>query len=140
MSDCISEFESSAQHVFALLRKFGVTRLLTGQGETQTACALSIAHIDAAGVVWLVTTSIDPSASRALEAQPEVVLVCESNTVYLSVVGRARVVPEPWRLDRQLSAPDLTLIAVTPTAGEFKDYSYGDRCTYQFDAAPRALS
>ncbi len=124
--------------------------LLMGQGSSQMARPLSIAQIDASGVVWFIITSMDQAASHALEVEPKVALVCESKTVFLSVVGSARVIREAQKLEElwkvhNPTSPlasraniDLTLIAVTPATGEFRDHSRGERRLYQFDSAASA--
>jgi len=151
MADITTENESAPQHFFMLLKKFDVVMMLTGSGEAQQARPMTIVQIDSQGTAWFLS-SLNAERTRDLEQSPRVRLLCQSMSVYLSLVGRAAVVKdqskinELWKDSFKVwfpegrTAPDLALISVTPISGEYWDQSGAKGLKYLFEAARAYLT
>ena len=150
MPDTVSEAESAPQHFFTLLKKFDFTMLVSGSGEQQSARPMTIVQIDAEGTVWFVA-SLD-TQTRSLESQPRVMLLCQSQSVYLVLNGTGRLVrdqakiKELWKdtfkvwFPQGRASPDLVLIAVSPISGEYWDQSGTKGLRYLFESARAYLT
>lgn len=123
----------SRAHLIALLKDFdtGMLATRTGGGHLR-ARPMTLAEVDDDGTVYLVAGLSDPKLAE-IEADPQVGLFLQSRTRWASLSGRAAVVRDRARIERLWSElwrvwnprgkddPDLCLLRIDPTEGEYWD-------------------
>lgn len=130
-----------------LVKGFRIAMLVTREGKSSLASRpMTIAQVEDDGTLWFMT-SMTAEQTRALEFHSKVLVVCQSITVYVSVAGKAELVDDRAKIDELWSEParlwfpegkadpNLVLIKVSPTEGEFWDQSGLKGLRFLVDAA-----
>jgi general stress protein 26 len=121
------------QHLYEMIRAFKTAMLVTQATSGPLAARpLAIAGLGAHGEIYFATSSGSPKIAD-IQADANVLLTMQSDTRFVCVSGRARVIhdrtlirqlwSEAWRLwyPTGLDDPCLCLLAVEPLEGEFWD-------------------
>lgn len=125
--------EEVRQKIFELIGEFDTAMLVTAHpGWGLRARPMAIADTDDQGGLWFVTSSETPKVEE-VEHQPMVNLTMQSQLVYVTITGVARIHKDPekirslWKESWRVWFPegpdqqDLVLLRVQPTGGEFWD-------------------
>ncbi len=146
--DAMNTDTSTVEHLHQLLQKFDTAMLVThtAQGEIR-ARPMAIVRVDPDCRVWFFSGKGSGKVGEIVE-DCEVNIVCQDEfSLYLSISGRATLqrnrekIDELWEEGFQTwfpqgkDDPDLMLIAVEPTEGEYWDNEGFNKIKYLFERA-----
>lgn len=143
--------KSDRERLYDVLEEFDTAMLVTraADGELR-ARPMAIADKEENGDVWFVT-QIDSPKVDEIQADPRVNVSLQADNRWLSITGTAAVVrdrakiEELWKPDWKVWFPDgkddpeLSLIQVRATEGEYWDFAGGNQLTFLFEAAKAYL-
>ena len=141
-----AESRTHSQHFYKLLKDFRFAMLQSGSGNLRFARPMTVSQVDDQGTIWFIA-SLDAERTRILRQEPEVVITCQSPTVFLSIIGAAVVLRDQSKINELWSEPlkvwfpdgpksaEIALIAVTPVSAEFWDQSGSKGIRYMLNAA-----
>jgi len=134
-------------HLLELLADFTESMLVTHADDHRLeARPMSVAEVSDSGVLWF-CADLDSGKAAQLAANPEVAVVMQGKTKYVSVSGRAwisrdraqidRLWRESWKLwfPQGKDDPTLCLIAVQPSDAQWWDNSGARGLRFAFEAA-----
>lgn len=138
--------------LYDLLKEFHIAMLVTrGADGTLHARPMSVAKLEHDGSAYFATNMQSPKIDEIAQ-DPAAAVSFQSSTVFASLTGTASVVrdraviselwSESWRVwfPRGKDDPDLCLIKLDPTEGEYWDNSGMKGIKYAFAAAKAYLS
>ncbi|NND97905.1 MAG: pyridoxamine 5'-phosphate oxidase family protein [Pirellulaceae bacterium] len=123
------------ERLLDLMENFRTAMLVTRQGDDEmTSRPMAVADLSENGEMWFVTSKRSCKVDEI--GHHSVVLVTfQNSSQFVSVSGVAQVIDDPAKIDELWSEswkiwfpegkddPDLTLLHVTPTGGEYWDNS-----------------
>lgn len=134
-------------HVKDIMKHFDTAMLITHlPNDRSHARPMRIAEVGKDGVVRFATSKNSPKI-KEITKDHSVHLVFQSSSVFLSLIGKAKIEDdpklvkrlwsEPWRVwfPKGEDDPSICIIAVTPDEAEFWDNSGMEGISYAFKAA-----
>lgn len=105
------------KRLFALLSGFKTATVVSREGKYLQARPMTVLGVDGEGALWLgAPPQLVPDEAFASSVQ----VVCHSQSVHVTVSGEAKVIER---------LPDLLVIKVLPTNGEFCDSGRSSHAT-----------
>lgn len=139
------------EHLIEILKDFGTAMLFTrSAGGDLHGRPMGVADVEGDGELWF-CAALDSGKVAEIGAEPSVAVAMQGKTKFLSLSGRARIsndrarIAQLWKPDWKIWFPDgkddpnLCLIAVTPTEGEWWDNSGARGLKFAFEAAKALL-
>jgi len=138
--------QRSMEKLIELVRDFDTAMLVTETGDEEfRARPMVIADVTNEGEVWFVASLMSPKVDEITQ-DPRALVVLQSEGRYLSLSGTASVRRDPERLRklwsdsvrgwfRDQSDPNLVLLRIQPTWGEYWDNSGPEAIRYAARAA-----
>jgi general stress protein 26 len=143
----MTETADPRTHLLTLAKSFSTAMLVNRTADGQFgARPMAIAKVDDSGDVYFATTLSSPKVDE-LQADANVVLTFQNTSQFVTIEGLARIERDPvlikdlwsetWRVwfPKGPTDPDLCLICVTATSGEFWDNGGMNGIKYLFSAA-----
>lgn len=134
-------------HLLELLKEFDESMLVTHvDGTRLEGRPMSVAEVTDTGVIWY-CAGIDSGKAAQIAAHPDVAVMMQGKTKFVSLSGRAwisrdreqidRLWKESWKLwfPEGKDDPTLCLIAVQPSEGQWWDNSGARGLRFAFEAA-----
>jgi general stress protein 26 len=127
--------ERPRRHLIELLKGFSTAMMITSSGDRSIhARPMAIAEIGADGELYF-ATSLDSGKLRDIEANPDVALIMQNGSVYVSLQGTANLSTDPALIARLWSEawkvwfpegkddPSLVIMKIDPIDAEYWDNS-----------------
>jgi general stress protein 26 len=134
------------RHLNDLLKNFSTAMMITRSGDrSMHGRPMSIAEIGGDGGLYF-ATSLDSGKLRDIELDPEVTLIFQGDSVYISLQGAAclstdpalisRLWSEAWRVwfPEGKNDPSLVILKIDPQDAEYWDNSGGEGISYAMTA------
>ena len=134
------------EHLLDILEDFDTAMLVTRSPDGRLhGRPMDIAEVTKTGEIWF-CSAIDSGKVAELTAEPEVAVAIQGKTKWLSLSGRARVstdrqrIAQLWKEDWKIwfpdgpSDPNLCLVAIDPSEGEWWDNSGTRGLKFAFEA------
>lgn len=134
------------RHLNDLLKKFSTAMMITRSGDRSIhGRPMSIAEIGEDGELYF-ASSLDSGKLRDIELDPEVTLIFQGDSVFISLQGTAHLSTDPELIDRLWSEawrvwfpegkndPSLVILKIDPEDAEYWDNSGGGGLTYAMTA------
>jgi general stress protein 26 len=134
------------EHLLEILEGFDTAMLITRSPDGRLhGRPMDVAEATATGELWF-CTALDSGKVAEIDGEPEVSVVMQGKTKFLSLCGRARVsqdrarIERLWKPDWKIwfpdgpSDPNLCLIAVDPSEGQWWDNSGARGLKFAFEA------
>lgn len=124
----------SEKHLSDLLSEFNTGMLVTSGPDGQHARPMAVAGLSTGPELYLATSIATPKVAE-IEANPNVLMTFQANQQFISLMGRAHVNrdraiidklwSDSWRIwfPRGKDDPELCLLEIAPTGGEYWDNS-----------------
>lgn len=141
--------DTSTRRLADIVKRFDNAILVTRNDSAPVGLhgrPMSIAKVDGDADLWFIT-SIDAPKSRELEAHPEALVTLQGPSTYVVLQGIARVSQDRAKIDELWDKtydvwfpngkddPDVAVVHVTISAGEFWDLRPAKRVKYLWEAA-----
>lgn len=141
------------EHFVEALKKFHTAMLMTHQdGDRFHARPMALAEVEDSGRLWFFTAADAPKV-REIEQDAEVAITAQDgDSLFIALSGRATLIgdrekiahlwKEPFRawFPDGPDDPNIELISVRPTSGEYWDNTGLNRYRYLWDAAKAYVS
>lgn len=127
--------ERPKRHLVDLLKGFSTAMMITTSGDrSMHARPMAIAEIGEDGELYF-ATSLDSGKLRDISINPDVTLIMQDGSVYVSLQGAAHLSTDPALIDRLWSEawkvwfpegkkdPSLVIMKIDPTDAEYWDNS-----------------
>ncbi len=134
-------------HLLEMLKDFTESMLVThSTGGRLEGRPMSVADVGESAELWF-CAGIDSGKAAQIAGDPEVAVIMQGKTKFLSVSGRARITKDKAQIDRLWQEswklwfpdgktdPDLCLIVVTPSEAQWWDNSGVRGLKFAFEAA-----
>lgn len=144
--------ERPLTHYLELLSDFGECMLVTSNDDVKFhGRPMSIARVEENGVIYL-STSLNSPKAQEIEESPDVAVFFQKPRCYLALYGSAQIVrdralieelwQESWKVwfPEGKASPDLCLLRISPTKGEYWDMQGMNGIQFLFDSAKSYLT
>ncbi len=134
------------RHLVDLLKGFSTAMMITTSGDrSMHARPMAIAEIGEDGGLYF-ATSLDSAKLRDIAINPDVTLIMQDGSVYVSLQGTAELSTDPALIDRLWSEawkvwfpegkedPSLVIMKIDPTDAEYWDNSGLEGVSYAMTA------
>ena len=147
----LKDQKNTSEHLYELLSGFSTAMLVSHEGQTGLhARPMAIAELKRDAEAYFATDRRSPKIAE-ISRDPNVLITFQSSSEYASLSGRAFVVTDRAVIDRLWSEawrvwfpdgkddPNLVLLKVEPTSGEFWDNSGLEGLKYVFEGLKAVL-
>ncbi len=134
------------RHLNDLLKNFSTAMMITRSGDkSMHGRPMSIAEIGEGGELYF-ATSLDSGKLRDIELDPDVTLIFQGDSIYISLHGTAHLSTDPELIGRLWSEawrvwfpagkgdPSLVILKIEPQDAEYWDNSGGEGISYAMTA------
>ncbi|HWB80310.1 MAG TPA: pyridoxamine 5'-phosphate oxidase family protein [Nannocystaceae bacterium] len=143
--------DDARAHLIEILKDFNSAMLVTRSADGQLhGRPMGVAEVGDEGELWF-CAALDSGKIADIDTAPDVAIMMQGKTKFASISGRARITTDRqqiarlWKNDWKIwfpggkDDPNLGLIAVTPTEGEWWDNSGWRGLKFAFEAVKAVL-